>query len=64
MDEYLTTYEIDVLRWHTDQPQPASMNPDCRAAQAILAKLEYLERNGDGAFNITSKGLKRLAMAN
>jgi hypothetical protein len=61
MDEYLTTYEIGVLRWHTNKPQPASMNPDCRAAQAILAKLQYLARNDDSVFSITSKGLRRLA---
>ena len=63
MDEYLTTYEISMLRWHRDKSQPASMKPDCSTAQAILAKLQYLARNGDGAFSITSKGLKLLANA-
>jgi hypothetical protein len=61
LDEYLTTYEISVVRWHRDKSQPASMNCDCSAAQAILAKLQFLARSDDGAFSITSKGLKLLA---
>ena len=60
MDDQLTQYELDVLRWHRDKRQPMSTNEDRREAQRMLVRLGYLTES-ERVFSITSKGLKRLA---
>jgi hypothetical protein len=61
MNDHLTAYELEVLRYHKDRPQGTSGNEDRREAQNILAGMRYLTRSDEGMFSITSKGLRRLA---
>jgi hypothetical protein len=61
MHDEIARYELDVLRWHREQPRQESGEADRRDAQHWLAMAGYLTLGDKGRFSITTKGLRFLA---